>query len=148
MKVLCFATIGLACAIGYGRGGREWTAGFAGHYSHLILPLYAGIFLLAIRLSTSKLAFIMFFLIAGVYSIYIPRSLDTSYDIRLRFERVDDALYRSLDIDSFVVSQASNLFFIDTKETRSYIRKGVSAMAHQSVQVHSEALNKFSKFAQ
>jgi len=69
MIVLCFSTIGLAFAIGYGRGGREWTAGFAGHYSPMILPLYAGIFLLAVRLSMSKFASIMFFLI-NTYANY------------------------------------------------------------------------------
>src|SRR5262249_20654300 len=46
------------------------------------------------------------------------------------------------------LSGSNGLVISVTKETRSYIRKGVSAMAHQSVQVHSEALNKFSKFPQ
>ncbi len=144
IEVMCLSVIGLAMMVSFGRAAGGWTPDLAGHYSVLVIPLYAGLFLVAARLKEEKVSVAMAVFMAGVYCSQIPAGLGTSRDLRAKWTSEREALLQSSDVDTYVRSQTGNLFLVDTEETRRYVRDGVLALARQGL---STPLDQYSKFA-
>jgi len=145
--VLSGSAIAVGLAVGYGRAGRGWTPDLAWHYAALVLPLYVGVYLLMSRMQMSKLALVVCILVGVIYCENLPGSVRTARDLWLRTKVTDEALTTSLNVDAFVESQVSNLYFVNNEWVRACVREGVLAFGRQSSQTGWGVLRKYNKFA-
>jgi hypothetical protein len=145
--VLSVSAIAVALTVGYGRAGRGWMPDLAWHYAVLVLPSYAGVYLLMSRMRMSKLAFMVCILVAGIYCENLPGSVRTARDVWLRTKVTDHALTTSLNVDGFVESQVSNLYFVNNEWVRGCVREGVLAFGSQGGETSRGVLSKYNKFA-
>jgi hypothetical protein len=146
LVVLCASAIAVAVSVGYGRGARGWTPDLAWHYSVLVIPFYAGAFLLARRMQMSILPMMMAVMMTGLYSAYVPSSVRIARDYWLKTKLTDNALSASTDVDSFVERQVSNLYFVDNEWTRGCVREGLLALGRESDQTDRGVVGKYNKF--
>jgi hypothetical protein len=146
LVALCGSAMAVAVAVGYGRGGRGWIPDLTRHYSVLVLPLYAGAFLLATRMRMSILTMMMALLMTGLYFAYLPASVRIARDVWRTTIATDNALSASADVESFVASQVSSLYFVDNEWARASVREGLLALGRQSVQTDRGVLRKYNKF--
>jgi hypothetical protein len=88
----------------------------------------------------------MALLMAALYFAYLPASVRTARDFWQRTKGTDNALSASADVESFVASQVSSLYFIDNDWVRACVREGVLALARESVRTDRGVVGKYSKF--
>ena len=122
------AALAIPLAVGWGRGGREWTSGLSMHYSLLALPVYWAVYVLAFETRGFPRAALQYGLVL-IFGLAAVRALPPAFDHgevkKVTVIEINRDIVTGLDVEEIVNRHILSLFYIDTPHTRESVLRGL-----------------------